>query len=108
MVLHVGLHALLSGALWFGARRIGRYYGTALVCSTLFAILPFAAPVMRVQASLHGYAAYLLAPLACFVVGHSVGFIGAQVKGNRAAEAALVVIVSVLLVVVGVFSWRAI
>ena len=108
MVLHVALHALVSGALWFVARRLGRYYGTALVCSTLFAILPVAAPVLRVNSSTLGYLSYLVAPLATFAVGHVVGWIGAQVRGHRAAELLLVLSVTLALAAVGLFSWRSI
>ncbi len=100
------IHALLAGMLWFVARRVGRYYGTALVKSTLFALAPTAAPIIQGERGAGEIAAYLLTPLITFGCGHLVGWIGSKCAQDRRWASLLILVMTAACLTLGLWSFR--
>jgi hypothetical protein len=100
------VHALLAGMLWFVARRAGRFYGTALVTSTLFAIAPTAAPIIAGMRGGAEIVAYIATPLIAFGCGHAVALFGSKLPRDQRWVSLFIVAVSALCLVIAFWSFR--
>ena len=100
------IHALLAAMLWFVARRAGRFYGTALVTSTLFAVAPTAAPIIAGMRGGAELSAYVVTPLIAFGCGHTVGLLGSKLTHDRRWVGTFIVAVSALCLVIAFWSFR--